>query len=113
MIHWVDQQLIRWGQWLQTGRGLGSAGLTANWEIVGRSNVRSAVIPVKDIECSRTHDWVATLPEADQVLLYRAYCTPKTARQNAVILGCSLRTMYARLHRLHVEYARGREERAK
>lgn len=113
MIHWVDQHLSRWGQWVQLGRGRGSAGLSASWDSVGRGNVSQAIIPVKDIEMSRTHDWVASLAAGEQRLLFQVYCTPATARENAIKLNISLRTLYTRLHSVQAEYARGREDRAK
>jgi hypothetical protein len=92
MIHWVDQHLIRWGQWVQLGQ---------------------AIVPIKDIELSRTHDWVRSLQDQDQRLLFYVYCTPATARENAVKIGISLRTLYTRLHSVQSEYARGREDRSK
>ena len=113
MIHWVNQHLIRWGQWVQLGRGRGSAGLSASWDSVGRSNVSQAIIPIKDIEMSRTHDWVASLQDEEQRLLFQVYCTPSTARQNAIKLNISLRTLYARVHTLQSEYARSCGERQK
>ncbi len=113
MIHWVDQHLQKWGQWVQLGRGRGSAGMSASWDSVGRSNVSQAIIPIKDIELSRTHDWVLRLNDSQQHLLYHVYCTPSSSRQAALTLSISLRTMYTRLHALQAEYARGREERAK
>ncbi len=113
MIAWVDAQLTQWGEWLQSGRGATCP--TAKWDTVGRSNVRTAVVPIKnaDLDSSRTHDWVLSLPEAEQRLLLEVYCTPRTTRQNAVKLGISLRTMYARLHAVQVAYARGRNESKK
>lgn len=111
MIHWVDQHLIRWGVWVQLGHGRGSAGLTASWDSIGRGSISQAIIPIKDIELSRTHDWVLSLSEPEQRLLHQVYCTPSTARDGAGKLGISLRTMYARLHNLQAQYARGREER--
>lgn len=113
MILWVDQHLHKWGQWVQLGRGRGSAGMSASWDSVGRSNVSQAIIPIKDIELSRTHDWVVSLIEVDQRLLYQVYCTPDSARENAAKLAISLRTLYARLHTVQAEYARGKEDRAK
>lgn len=113
MIHWVDQHLSRWGQWVQLGRGRGSAGLSASWDSVGRGNVSQAIIPVKDIEMSRTHDWVLTLTDDKQHLLLHVYCTPATSREVAAKLSISLRTLYTRLHLVQTEYARGREDRAK
>ena len=113
MIQWVDQHLSRWGQWVQLGHGLGSAGMCASWDSVGRGNVSQAIIPIKDIELSRTHDWVLSLGESEQRLLIEVYCTPATARETAAKIGISLRTLYARLHSVQSEYARGREERTK
>lgn len=113
MIFWVDQHLSKWGQWVQLGHGRGSSGMSASWDSVGRSNVSQAIIPIKDIELSRTHDWVISLAELDQRLLYQVYCTPDSARENARKLSISLRTLYARLHLVQAEYARGREERSK
>lgn len=110
MIHWVNQHLARWGRWVQLGHGKGSAGLSANWQSVGRSNVSQAIIPIKDIELSRTHDWVRSLPDHDQRLLFHIYCTPASVRENAVKLGISLRTLYARLHKVQTEYARGLQD---
>lgn len=113
MIHWVNQHLIRWGQWVQLGRGRGSSGLTASWDSVGRSTVSQAIVPIKDIGMSRTHDWVASRQEDEQRLLFHVYCTPATARQNAIKLNMSLRTLYAHLHTLQSEYARSCDEREK
>jgi hypothetical protein len=113
MIHWVDQHLSRWGQWVQMGHGRGSAGMSASWDSVGRSNVSQAIIPIKDIELSRTHDWVRSLVDQDQRLLFHVYCTPATSREIASTIGISLRTLYTRLHLVQSEYARGREDRAK
>jgi hypothetical protein len=113
MIHWVHQHLAKWGQYVQLGRGRGSAGLSASWESVGRSNISQAIVPIKDIELSRTHDWVASLNDDEQRLLFYMYCTPATARGCAIKLNISLRTLYARLHTVQAEYARGLEERTK
>jgi len=113
MIYWVDQHLRSWGQWVQLGHGRGSAGLSASWDSVGRGNVSQAIIPIKDIEMSRTHDWVRSLPDHDQRLLFCFYCTPATSRQTASTIGISLRTLYMRLHFVQSEYARGREDRKK
>ena len=113
MIQWVDQHLARWGQWVQLGHGRGSAGMSASWDSVGRGSVSQAIIPIKDIELSRTHDWVGSLADQDQRLLFHVYCTPVTARATAAKLGTSLRTLYARLHTVQSEYARGREDRKK
>lgn len=105
MIHWVDARLRTWGEWLQTNHGNGSKGLSANWEAVGGGGPAGAVIPIRSVEMSRTHDWVRTLGQADQALLVQVYCTPGTMRENAASLRMSLRTMYARLHQVHVAYA--------
>lgn len=105
MIHWVDAILRRWGEWLQTGHGNGSKGLTANWDAVGGGGPAGAVIPIKDLVCSRVHDWVLTRSQEEQALLLEVYCTPSTARESAANLRMSLRTMYGRLHSLHVAYA--------
>lgn len=113
MIQWVDHHLSRWGQWVQLGHGRGSAGMSASWDSVGRSNVSQAIIPIKDIELSRTHDWVLTLTEDKQLLLLQVYCTPATSREVAGKLSISLRTLYTRLHMVQSEYARGREDRTK
>ncbi len=113
MIHWVDQHLIRWGQWVQLGHGRGSAGMSANWDSVGRSSFAAAIIPIKDIELSRTHDWVLSLTDQSQRLLYHVYCTPSSARENSMLLKISLRTLYARLHIVQAEYARGLDDRKK
>ncbi len=113
MIRWVDLHLSNWGKWVQLGRGRGSAGLSASWDSAGRSSFVEAVIPIKDIELSRTHDWVLSLPDQNQRMLYHVYCTPSTARDNAAKLSISLRTLYARLHTVQAEYARGLEERQK
>lgn len=113
MILWVDQHLSRWGQWVQLGHGRGSAGMSVSWDSVGRSKVSQAIIPIKDIELSRTHDWVLSLGESEQRLLCQVYCTADTSRASAAKLSMSLRTLYARLHSVQAEYARGREERSK
>lgn len=105
MIHWVDAKLRAWGEWFQTGRGMGSAGLTANWDGVGGGGVAGPLIPVKSLEASRTHDWVIGLPRDEQVLLLQIYTTPSTMRESAATLKVSLRTMYSRLHQVHVKFA--------
>jgi hypothetical protein len=111
MIHWVDMAFVRWGKWVQLGRGRGSAGMAVRWDGVGGGGVAGAIIPIREIDTSRTHDWVLSLPENDQHLLYNVYCTPQTARENAIKLKKSLRTLYAHLHRLQASYARALEER--
>jgi hypothetical protein len=109
MINWVDDRFSRWGCWLQMGRGMGSAGLSASWGTVGRSNVRTAFIPIKSIEDSRTDDWVRALPVDDQKIMFEVYCTPHTAVDNARVLKMSTRTLYAKLHSLQVAYTRRHE----
>lgn len=106
MINWVDMRFSSWGRWLQMGHGMGSAGLTASWGTVGRSNVRTSFVPVKSIEDSRTDDWVRALPTSDQSILLEVYCTPHTAVDHARILKMSTRTLYAKLHSLQVAYTR-------
>ncbi len=110
MIQWVDQHFRNWGRWVQLGHGLGSMGLSARWDSVGRSNISQAIIPVRDIQLSRTHDWVRSLVEAEQRLLLKVYCTPNTARESAAQLEISGRTLYARLHAVQARYARDRDE---
>jgi hypothetical protein len=105
VIHWCDAKLRQWGEWLQTGRGQGSRGLTANWEGVGGGGAAGAIIPIQSLDASLTHDWVQSRPEIEQVLLLQVYCTPHTMREHAAILKVSLRTMYSRLHQVHVAYA--------
>lgn len=105
MIHWVDARLKAWGEWLQTDRGTCGKGLTANWDGVGGGGQAGALVPVQSLEASRTHDWVRDRPRAEQELLLQVYCTPSTKQESAAVLRMSLRTMYARLHSLHVAYA--------
>lgn len=105
MIQWVDGRLRAWGAWVQMGRGIGSKGLTANWESVGGGGQAGAMIPVQDLEASRTDDWVRTRNREEQGLLLQMYCTTTTARESAATLRMSLRTMYSRLHQVHVAYA--------
>lgn len=105
MIHWVDAKLRAWGEWLQTDRGTCGKGLTANWEGVGGGGAAGAMIPIKSVEASRTDDWVRARNQAEQALLVQVYCTPDTMRESAAALRMSLRTMYGRLHQVHVAYA--------
>jgi hypothetical protein len=105
MIHWVDARLRAWGQWVQMGRGMGSRGLSAKWDGVGGGGQAGAMIPVQDLEASRTDDWVRTRQQQEQALLLQVYCTPSTARESAAALRVSLRTMYSRLHLVQVAYA--------
>ncbi len=110
MIVWVNARFQAWGQWVQMDRGMGSKGMSASWGTVGGSNFKQAIIPVKDLECSRTHDWVRSLEKEKQLLLFEMYCTPRTSREHAAQLKMSLRTLYGRLHELMVQYAaRGRD----
>lgn len=111
MIHWVDHRFGAWGRWVQLGRGLGSKGLTVDWQAVGRSTVRQAFVPVKDIECSRTDDWVRALADDERLMMYQVYCTPDTSREHARKLSMSLRTLYARLHALQARYSRRDQDR--
>ena len=106
MIHWVDGCFKRWGVWVQMGRGLGSAGLSAAWGSVGRSSVRTSFVPIRSLEDSRTDDWVKTLPFDDQALMLQLYCTSQTSVQHARVLKMSTRTIYARLHSIQVAYTR-------
>lgn len=111
MINWVDRRFCSWGRWLQMGRGLGSAGLSASWGAVGRSNVRTAFVPIKSLEDSRCDDWVRSLDVQEQAIMFEVYCTPNTAVEHSRILKMSTRTLYARLHSLQVAYTR-RDEKA-
>lgn len=106
MIVWVDQRFSAWGRWKQMGHGLGSKGLSANWGAIGGGSSPGAFVPVKDIECSRTDDWVRTLERDQQAIMLQVYCTPHSSREHARLLKCSLRTLYARLHSLQVAYTR-------
>ena len=105
MISWVHMRFRQWGEWMQKGQRDSSAGLVANWEPVGSSNFRQAVVPIKSLDCRRVNDWVAGQDKDAQLLMYRVYCTAKTARQNAVLLDMSVRTLYARLHALQSAFA--------
>jgi hypothetical protein len=92
MIAWVNTRFQAWGQWVQMDRGMGSKGMSASWGTVGGGNFKQAIIPVKDLECSRTHDWVRGLEKEKQLLLFEMYCTPRTSREHAAQLQMSLRT---------------------
>ena len=105
MIVWVDGVFTRWGVWLQTNRGRGSAGLTADWTNVGRSNFRQAVVPVRDLDCSRINDWVEQQDLQARQLLMEVYCTTRSSVEHAIALSLSTRTLYARLHTLQTRYA--------
>ena len=109
MIHWVDGVFQRWGCWVQMDRGMGSAGLSASWGAVGRSNVRTAFVPIRNLEDSRTDDWVKSLPTDDQAVMLQVYCTSQTSTQHARVLKMSTRTLYARLHSIQVAYSRRNE----
>ena len=106
MIVWVDQRFTAWGCWVQMGHGMGSRGLSAAWGAVGRSNVRTAFVPMKSIEDSRTDDWVKSLDREDQAILLQVYCTSKTSVEHARALKMSTRTLYSKLHSLQQRYAR-------
>ncbi len=105
MISWVEQRFIRWGEWLQYGRGVAQVSPLANLERV-RGSVDSMVVPIGDIESSRTHDWVCSLNSDEANMLALLYCTSSTSRECAAKLNMSLRTMYARLHLLQCAYAK-------
>jgi hypothetical protein len=105
MISWVELKLAQWGQWVQMNRGLGSKGLSASWGTVGGGGHATSFVPIKSLDCSRTDDWVRSLPKESQGMLLECYCTPHTAVENARVLKMSLRTLYSRLHELHREYA--------
>lgn len=111
MIVWVDQRFSAWGTWVQMGRGLGSKGLSASWDGVGGGSARTTFVPIKDLECSRTDDWVRSLEKDQQMMLLQVYCTPATTRDHARILKISLRTLYARLHSIQAVYARHKDMR--
>jgi hypothetical protein len=110
MIKWVHWRFIGWGEWMQKGQRDSCAGLTANWEGVGSGNFKTSVIPIRNLDSSRVNDWVAMKDADAQMLMYRMYCTGKSARQNAMLLNISVRTLYARLHILMTDYARSTEE---
>ena len=106
MIIWVDGVFARWGVWLLTNRGRGSAGLTAAWDSVGRSNFRQAVIPIRELDSSRVHDWTGQLASNDKALMLEMYCTEGTTIDHARRLSLSTRTLYTRLHDLQAKYIR-------
>lgn len=111
MISWVDQCFGAWGEWLQNNRGQGSKGLTASWCSVGHSAAVTSYIPIQSLECSRLHDWVMALPEADKRILAEVYCTNRTSAEHARVLKMSTRTLYAKLHVLQASYANHCDDR--
>ncbi len=111
MISWVDQRFGAWGEWLQNNRGQGSKGLSAVWSSVGGGGMATSFIPIKSLECSRLHDWVASLPDNDRRLLAEVYCTQRTSVEHARELKMSTRTLYAKLHTLQASYAAHCEDR--
>lgn len=111
MITWVDRKFVAWGTWVQMDRGQGSKGLTANWGEPGGGGHHAPSVPIRNLEASRTHDWVRTLPMADQLILVEHYCTPRSAVAQAAKLRMSLRTLYRRLHELHAQYAHAQEHK--
>lgn len=113
MIHWVDQRLRAWGVWVQQDCGQGSAGLASSWGQPGGSSFRAAVVPVRNLACSRTDDWVKARGQEDQLLLLEHYCTPRTSVEQAARLKMSLRTLYRRLHELHTQFAVDVDQAAK
>ncbi len=112
MITWVDAKLIAWGVWLQLDRGQGSKGLSANWGEPGGGGHHGASVPIKNLDASRSHDWVRSLPYADQLVLVEHYCTPRSAVAQAAKLRMSLRTLYRRVHELHCQYAEAKNRAA-
>ena len=111
MITWVNQKLTAWGVWVQLDRGQGSKGMSANWGEPGGGGYHAGSVPIRNLEASRTHDWVRSLPMADQLILVEHYCTPRSAIAQAAKLRMSLRTLYRRLHELHCQYAELQDQR--
>lgn len=111
MITWVNQKLTAWGVWVQLDRGQGSKGMSANWGEPGGGGHHAGSVPIRNLEASRTHDWVRSLPMPDQLILVEHYCTPRSAIAQAAKLRMSLRTLYRRLHELHCQYAALQDQR--
>jgi hypothetical protein len=110
MINWVDARFAQWGEWVQMDRGLGSKGLSAAWGQGGSGGAATSFVPIKNLDCSRLDDWVRSLTPEQQALLLECYCTPHTSIENARVLGMSLRTMYARLHKLQTDFTNRRRK---
>lgn len=98
MISHMESRLVRWGHWVATSRGMGSGGLSANLQPMPRSNFRTTVVPNINLDASRTQDWVKTLPEHEQRLLFDVYIKCSTVTAISIKLDITRTTVYRRLH---------------
>ena len=105
MISHMETRLVRWGRWLTTNRGQGSAGMSASMEPMPRSNYRTTVVPRINLDASRTHEWVKTCSAVDQRLLFMAYIECQTVTAISIKLDVTRTTVYNRLHKLQAALA--------
>ena len=104
MIEEIDRRLHNWARWLSGGMsgGLGY-GRASIWDTVRVDCATSAeaVIPTNAVEASETHADVEALPLVlrDTVRLY--YTRTQSRAGLAVLLGCAVATVDARLTRAH------------
>lgn len=104
MIEEMDRRLHNWARWLAGGMsgGLGY-GRVSIWNNVRVDCATSAeaVIPTNAVEASETHADVEALPLVlrDTIRLY--YTRTQSRAGLAVLLGCAVATVDARLTRAH------------
>lgn len=110
MITHADAMLKAWGRWLLTNRGQGSKILVQDYTKfkvdapLQKSARLHPPVPNVNLSAARTHGWVMAQPKPEREILVEAYAHGCKRQDMADRRGVQKKTLYNRLHSLHVRY---------
>lgn len=100
MILYVNDRLVRWGEWVVRGRNEGRNGFpgqAAFVRLAGLTGERSAWSPMLDVEAEEVDQCIRRLTAERRALVIEYYSRTVTSVQLAKRLGCCEKTLFNRL----------------
>lgn len=98
----VDELLVRWGVWRRIERGHMCSMQFDGMPI--EDNIVRSWIPLDDLECVQTDEFVTMLEEPWRKTTFAYYTSDAGVESQARSVGCSTRTFYANIRRVHFRY---------